>query len=119
MTTEIRRFALLFAGLIVMACGSSGAPTAQTSPALSPAPSSQATATPQPAPTGGSAKVSCSGGPGAAMAVVSGQFIYDVSDPTHPRWSVARRPRTFTSLMATPSRTRQLPQRRFTSFDAT
>lgn len=98
MTTEIRRFALLLAGLIVMACGSSGTPTAQTSAALSPTPSSQATATPQPAPTGGSAKVSCSGGPGVAMAVVSGQFIYDVSDPIHPRL-VCRTSNTYLHLI--------------------
>jgi hypothetical protein len=98
MTKEIRRFTLLFAGLIVMACGSSGAPTAQTSPALSPALSSQPTATPHPAPIGGSAKVSCSGGTGAAMAVVSGQFIYDVSDPIHPRL-VCRTSNTYLHLV--------------------
>jgi hypothetical protein len=77
----LRHLTLLFAGLFVMACGASGTPTAQTSPTPSPTPSSQ----PTPAPTGGSAKVSCTGGPGAAMAVVSGQFVYDVSDPIHPR----------------------------------
>jgi len=31
------------------------------------------------------ASVTCSGGPGASMAVVAGQFVYDVADPIHPR----------------------------------
>jgi hypothetical protein len=87
MTKDMRRFAGLFAGLILMACGSSGPPIAKTSPTGSPVPSSQPTPipTPLPAPTGGSAKVTCSAAPGAAMAVIAGQFLYDVSNPTHPR----------------------------------
>jgi hypothetical protein len=87
--TWTRHTALLFAGLFVVACGTTNAPTAQVSPAVSPIPSPVLQATPsptvQPAPIGGSAKVTCSGGPGAAMAVVAGQFVYDVSDPVHPR----------------------------------
>lgn len=92
--------ALLFAGVIVMACGPTVAPSAQTSPAVSPTPTplSQPTPTSQPAPTGGSASVTCSGGPGAAMAVVAGQFIYDVSDPVHPRL-VCRTNNTYLHLL--------------------
>src|SRR5438874_13748492 len=91
-----RGAALLFAGLTVMACGSRLAPSAQRSPALSshagaasaprtsePTP----TLTPQSSPTPDSlvASVTCSGGPGPAMAVDAGQFVYDVGDPIHSR----------------------------------
>lgn len=91
---------LLFAGFIVMACGPTVAPSAQTSPAMTPTPTSQPTPTPTPtpAPTGGSASVTCSGGPGAAMAVVAGQFVYDVSDPVHPRL-VCRTTNTYLHLL--------------------
>ena len=100
MKKEMRRFAMLFAGLTVMACGSSGTPIAQTSPAVSPTPSAQPTPipTPLPAPTGGSAKVTCSGAPGAAMAVVAGQFLYNVTDPIHPRL-VCRTTTTYLHLL--------------------
>jgi hypothetical protein len=100
MTKEMRPFALLFAGIIVMACGSSGTPIAQTSPAVSPTPSSQPSPspTPLPAPTGGSAKVSCSGGPGTALAIVAGQFLYDVSNATRPRL-VCRTTTTYLHLL--------------------
>jgi hypothetical protein len=91
---------LLFAGFIAMSCGPTAGPSAQTSPAVSPTPTSQPapTPTPTPAPTGGSASVTCSGGPGAAMAVVAGQFVYDVSDPIHPRL-VCRTSNTYFHLL--------------------
>jgi hypothetical protein len=55
-------------------------------PVVSPTPTQVSpTPTPTPAPSGGSASVKCSGGPGTAMAVVAGQFLYEVSDPNHPR----------------------------------
>jgi len=98
MTKEVRHFALLLAGLIVMACGSAGAPIAQPTPAMSPMPSSQPSPTPLPAPTGGSAKVSCSSGPGTAMAIVAGQFVYNVTDPIHPRL-VCRTTTTYLHLL--------------------
>jgi hypothetical protein len=91
-----RHAALLFAGLLVMACGPRVAPSAQTSPALSPtattasAPrTSSPTPTPTqevgPTPTPVLASITCFGGPGAAMAVIASRFVYDVSDPVHPR----------------------------------
>ena len=91
-----RGAALLFAGLTVMACGPRVAPSAQRSPVLSPhagaasAPRTSEptpTLTPESSPTPDSlvASVTCSGGPGPAMAVVAGQFVYDVGDPIHPR----------------------------------
>jgi hypothetical protein len=87
-----------------MACGQ--APSAQVSPTLSPAPTATGqpeptsvatpiptpTLSPKPTPTPSSepaptavATVNCSGGPGASMVVVDGDFVYDVADPIHPR----------------------------------
>jgi hypothetical protein len=93
--------ALLFAGLMVAACGAAP-PTAQASPAHNPTPKATQqsqlvptptpTPTPKPKPTPTSepaptavASVKCSGGPGAAMVVIAGDFVYDVADPVHPR----------------------------------
>jgi hypothetical protein len=83
-----RGAAALFASLIVMACGPRVAPGAHSSPVSSPtrasAPrTSEPTPTPTPQPV--VASVSCSGGPAAAMAVIAGQFLYDVGDPVNPR----------------------------------
>ena len=96
-----RHVAPLLAGLVVMACGSTASPTSQVSPVQSPTPTPLAQVTPsptsQPAPTGGSS-VTCSGGPGSAMAVVAGQFVYDVTDPVHPRL-VCRTTTTYLHLL--------------------
>jgi hypothetical protein len=98
-----RHAALVFAALILMACGPRVGPSAQTSPTASPTPTQQSDLTPtpqeptptppQPTPTptltptqdGITASVTCSGGSGAAMTVVAGAFVYDVSDSVHPR----------------------------------
>jgi hypothetical protein len=84
------RFAgFLLVGLIVLACGPRVAPTAQTSSASSPArtqlPESTPTPTSSPTQDGITASVTCVGGPGAAMTVIAGAFVYEVADPLHPR----------------------------------
>src|SRR5438105_5969060 len=90
------RTVLLLAGLFVMACGPRVGPIAQTTSLPSPTPTqkSQPASTPmEPTPSvtatptddGLVASVACSGGPGASMAVVAGQFVYDVADPIRPR----------------------------------
>jgi len=78
-----RSAGLLFAGLIVMACGPQAVPTAQVSPAtnVTPTPTSQPQSTPAP----GVATVTCSGAPGAATVVIARTFVYDVADAVHPR----------------------------------
>jgi hypothetical protein len=85
--------ALVFAGLIVMACGAAP-PGAQISQAPSPTPTQQSEPTPnptptptptEPPPTPAVASVKCSGGPGAVMVVIAGQFVYDVASVVHPR----------------------------------
>ncbi len=95
-----------------MACGPRVGPSAQSSPAPSSTPTaiqlSEPTATPpaqtptatppEPTPTPAAAAVKCSGGPGAAMAVVAGQFIYDVADPINPRL-VCRSANTYIRLL--------------------
>ena len=90
-----RPAATLFAGLIVMACGPRVGPSAQTSPVPGPT----ASATPlEPTPAPVVASVKCSGAPGAAMAVVAGQFVYDVADPINPRL-VCRSANTYIRLL--------------------
>jgi hypothetical protein len=84
------RFAgVLFVGLIVLACGPRVAPTAQTSSAASPTRTQLPESTPTPTSSstqdGITASVTCVGGPGAAMTVVAGAFLYEVLDPLHPR----------------------------------
>src|SRR6266849_3456111 len=107
----MRYTALLLLGVVVMAC-SVVAPTAKTSPVLSPTatqgseltptpkpePTPSTSESPEPAPTPAVASVKCSGGPGVAMTVVSGQFIYDVSDPINPRL-VCRGANTYVRLL--------------------
>jgi len=98
-----RHGAVLFAGLTLTACGLRVGPSAQTSPAPSPTPTttqqSEPTSTPtQLTPTPAVASVKCSGRPGAAMAVVAGQFIYDVADPINPRL-VCRSANTYIRLL--------------------
>ena len=107
----MRYTALLLLGVVVMAC-SVVAPTAKTSPVLSPTatqgseltptpqpePTPSTSQSPEPAPTPAVASVKCSGGPGVAMTVVSGQFIYDVSDPINPRL-VCRGANTYVRLL--------------------
>ena len=78
---------VIFAGLIVMACGPRAVQTAQTSNAASPTRSqlSGATASPTPTQDGITALVVCAGGPGPKMRVVAGALVYEVTDPLHPR----------------------------------
>ena len=78
---------VLFVGLIVMACGPRAVPTAQTSTAASPTRSQLSSPTPTSTPPqdGITALVTCVGGPGATMRVVAGAFVYEVTDPLHPR----------------------------------
>ena len=91
-----RSTVLLLVGLFVTACGPRVGPIAQTTSLPSPTPTqkSQPASTPmEPTPSvtatptddGLVASVACSGGPGASMAVVAGQFVYDVADPIRPR----------------------------------
>ena len=76
-----RGAALVFAGFILMACGSRVAPSAHSSPTTAAASAPRISEqTP-----GAVATVTCSGGPGSAMIVVARQFVYDVADPVHPR----------------------------------
>ena len=84
------RFAgVLFVGLVVMACGPRVAPAAQNPSAASPTRTQLPASTPTPTSTqaqdGITASVTCSGGPGAAMTVIAGAFLYEVSDPVRPR----------------------------------
>src|SRR2546428_7346353 len=65
------------------ACGGSGAPNQESSLQPSAALTTTPAVTPTLAPT--PSLVTCPRGPGAAMAAVAGQFVYDVSDPVHPR----------------------------------
>ena len=77
---------LLFAGLIMMACGPRAMPSAQSSPAADPRTSGPTpTFTPQPEATPAVASINCSGGPGTAMVVIARTFVYDVADPINPR----------------------------------
>src|ERR1700730_12584806 len=89
-----RSAAVVFAGLILMACGAPK-PTAVTSPAPMPTQSSEPSPTP-PSPTPSSSpspsspksavgSVKCSGGPGTAMVVIGRTFVYDVADTINPR----------------------------------
>src|SRR2546428_13622621 len=77
---------LLFAGLIMMACGPRAMPSAQSSPAADPRTSGPTpTFTPQPEATPAVAPINCSGGPGTAMGVTARTFVSAVADPINPR----------------------------------
>jgi hypothetical protein len=88
------RVAVLAVVLILTACSSAG-PKAQSSfqPSATPI---VVTPTPSPAPT--PSLVNCSGGPSTAMAVDADRFLYDVSDPVHPRL-ICRSANTFMHLL--------------------
>lgn len=82
-----RNVVLLVGGILLMSC-TSEKPIAHFSP-LPTATPSQAAATPTPSPfpstTAESGTVTCSGRPSATMAVIAREFLYDVTDPIHPR----------------------------------
>jgi hypothetical protein len=83
-----RGVSFLAAGLITAACGSSN-PIAHFSP-LPTSPPAQAGQAPTPSPTSPpnsveAGSVTCSGRAGSTLAIVARAFLYDVSDPIHPR----------------------------------
>jgi len=87
--------AVAFASVVLIGCGQATTSVVRVSPALSPAPTQQS---PQPSPATGVGSVTCTGGPGTSMSVISGVLLYDVTDPVQPRL-VCRANNTFIQLI--------------------
>jgi len=84
------RFAgVLFVGLVLMACGPRVAPAAQNPSAASPTRTQLPASTPTPTSTQAQDGITgvgyLLGWPRAAMTVIAGAFLYEVSDPVRPR----------------------------------
>jgi hypothetical protein len=76
-----RGVVLLIAGILLMSC-TNDKPIAHFSPLPTTA---TPTPTPFPSTTAEFGTVTCSGRPSATMAVIAREFLYDVTDPIHPR----------------------------------
>src|SRR3954464_831134 len=100
-----RGAAIAIGGLFLAGCGPAATPVAVVPPAGSPTPvsspiaSPSANPSPEPTPTTQVASVTCSGGPGTSMAVVSGGLLYDVANPVEPRL-ICRAQNTYLQLVA-------------------